>query len=312
MQIDRTREFPLLGIGDADIDIMVDVKEFPERGQKKGGPIIGEFPGGMTANVLSSFSSFGVNCAGILCTGDDERGRESLLDLKKRNIYVDKSIVRKGERTYFTVTLLAPDGEKRMILCFGNAIYPKKEEVDLKLLKSSSICHMTASHVALSIPIAKEAKKNGVIVSLDLEPLTKRMDEETKKELLSNASILFPNEEGLISYSGESNIENGAKRLLSMGPEVVVVTKGEKGAELFTENLHYSIPALNKHPVDTSGAGDTFIGAFLASLYLGYSYKECLILASIASSYQVGAIGCRSGLITLKKALEDMMNIDIM
>ena len=44
-------------------------------------------------------------------------------DLKKRGVDVSSSVIRKGADTYFTTNCIAPDGEKRMILCFGDAIY---------------------------------------------------------------------------------------------------------------------------------------------------------------------------------------------
>ena len=277
MNIPSNREFDICGVGDADIDIMVAVKDFPERGQKSSGRILGKYPGGMVANLLASASAMGAKCCGILCVGDDEFGHISLNDLKDRGVDISSSIIRKGADTYFTTNCIAPDGEKRMILCFGDAIYPSPEEVDTTKLASSKICQMTGSHISLSIPIAKKAKELGTLVSLDL---------------------------GLYSYSGESDIEKGANILLSMGPSVVVVTRGEKGADLFTKEEHYYMPALADSVLDTTGAGDTFNGAFLASLTQGYDLKNCLALASAAAAIQVGAVGCRTSLSSLDTALK--------
>ena len=304
MNIPSNREFDICGVGDADIDIMVAVKDFPERGQKSSGRILGKYPGGMVANLLASASAMGAKCCGILCVGDDEFGHISLNDLKDRGVDISSSIVRKGADTYFTTNCIAPDGEKRMILCFGDAIYPSPEEVDTTKLASSKICQMTGSHISLSIPIAQKAKELGTLVSLDLERLNKKMSDTDKNTLLSLSDIVFPNEEGLFSYSGESDIEKGANILLSMGPSVVVVTRGEKGADLFTKEEHYYMPALADSVLDTTGAGDTFNGAFLASLAQGYDLKNCLALASAAAAIQVGAVGCRTSLSSLETALD--------
>ena len=304
MNIPSNREFDICGVGDADIDIMVAVKDFPERGQKSSGRILGKYPGGMVANLLASASAMGAKCCGILCVGDDEFGHISLNDLKDRGVDISSSIIRKGADTYFTTNCIAPDGEKRMILCFGDAIYPSPEEVDTTKLASSKICQMTGSHISLSIPIAQKAKELGTLVSLDLERLNKKMSDTDKNTLLSLSDIVFPNEEGLYSYSGESDIEKGANILLSMGPSVVVVTRGEKGADLFTKEEHYYVPALADSVLDTTGAGDTFNGAFLASLAQGYDLKNCLALASAAAAIQVGAVGCRTSLSSLDTALK--------
>lgn len=297
------RAYDILGIGDADIDLMVSVKNFPEAGQKSSGHLLGRFPGGMVANFLASAAMFGAKCAGILCVGGDDFGRETLTDLESRGVQVDNSIVRKGESTYFTTTCIAPDGEKRMILCFGGAIYPEAEEVEDAALASATYVHMTGNHTRLTIPVAARARRLGTKVSFDLERLQSSIDESTKDRLLSLADIIFPNEEGLYSYSGCSLIEKGARVLLDKGPEVVVVTKGSRGAEVFTRDEHFSVPAFGKRVVDTTGAGDTFNGAFLAALCKGYSLRDCAFLACAAAARQISEVGCRTKLSTEAQAL---------
>ena len=310
MILPKHRVFDICGVGDADIDIMVAVKDFPDRGQKSSGRILGKYPGGMVANLLASASSMGAKCCGILCVGDDEFGRISLDDLKKRGVDVSSSVIRKGADTYFTTNCIAPDGEKRMILCFGDAIYPTPDEVSEERIASSKICQMTGSHISLSIPVARMAKKHGTLVSLDLERLNKAMSDGDKKTLLSLSDIVFPNEEGLFSYSGEMEIEKGARKLLSMGPEIVVVTRGGNGADLFTQTQHYHMPALADKVLDTTGAGDTFIGAFLASITREYDLKTCLSLASAASAIQVGSVGCRTSLSSMEQAFSFLKEKD--
>ena len=298
-----TRRFDILGIGDADMDLMVAVKNFPEAGQKSSGRLIGRYPRGMVANFLASAARFGARCAGILCVGDDAFGHESLDDLIGRGIDVSGSAIRKGQSTYFTTTCLAPDGEKRMILCFQDAVFPTPDEVDDAILASAQFVQMTGSHVKLSIPVAERARTLGTKVSFDLERLQSPMSEETKQKLLSLADIIFPNEEGLYSYSGCNSIEAGAMKLLSMGPSVVVVTKGADGAEVFTEAEHVSVPAFTVEVADTTGAGDTFNGAFLTSLCRGYPLRDCAYLASAAAAEQITAVGSRTKLITEQQAV---------
>lgn len=292
------RPYDILGIGDADIDLMVAVKNFPEAGQKSSGKIIGRFPGGMVANFLSAAAKFGGKCVGVLCVGDDAFGRETLEDLSNRGIDVSGSVIRPGESTYFTTTCLAPDGEKRMILCFGGAIYPTPDEVSDQALASAQYVQMTGSHTKLTIPVATRAKKLGTKVSFDLERLQSPMAEKTKAQLLSLANIVFPNEEGLYSYTGCDSVEEGARKLLKMGPEIVVVTKGADGAEVFTEDFYCSVPAFEVEVTDTTGAGDTFNGVFLTSLCRGYSLESCLLLASAAAAIQITAVGSRTALPT--------------
>lgn len=298
-----SRTYDILGVGDADIDIMVSVKNFPQTGQKSSGKILGQFPGGMVANFLASAATFGAKCCGVLCVGDDSFGKKSLSDLSSRGVQIKDSVVREGESTYFTTTCIAPDGEKRMILCFGGAVYPTEQEIKDESLASANYVHMTGGNTNLTIPVATRAKKLGTKVSFDLERLQTPMADETKDALLSLADIVFPNEEGLYSYSGCSTIEAGARSLLEKGPKVVVVTKGAEGVEVFTDETHFTLPALGNEVVDTTGAGDAFNGAFLASLCKGHNLQMCALLASAAAAIQISAVGCRTALATEEQAV---------
>ena len=95
-----------------------------------------------------------------------------------------------------------------------------------------------------------------------------------------------------------------------MGPEIVVVTRGGNGADLFTQTQHYHMPALADKVLDTTGAGDTFIGAFLASITREYDLKTCLSLASAASAIQVGSVGCRTSLSSMEQAFSFLKEKD--
>lgn len=298
----QKRKYDVVGVGDADIDLMVAVKNFPEAGQKSSGRLIGRYPGGMVANFLAAAARFGAHCAGVLCVGDDPFGHETLDDLSARGVDISDSVIRAGQSTYFTTTCLAPDGEKRMILCFGDAVFPTPDEVRDSALASARYVQMTGGHVKLSIPVARRAKALGTRVSFDLERLQSPMAEETKRELLHLAYIIFPNEEGLYSYSGCQNIAEGAKKLLAEGPEIVVVTKGADGAEVFTADTHLSVPAFSVEVADTTGAGDTFNGSFLTALCRGYSLRDCAYLASAAAAAQITAVGSRTRLLTEAEA----------
>lgn len=290
------RRYDILGVGDADVDFMVRVKDFPEAGQKSSGQLVGRYPGGMVANFLAAASTFGAACAGVLCVGDDPFGEETLADLESRGVSVEGSIRRAGESTYFTTTCLGSDGEKRMILCFGGAIYPEAGEVEDSALASARYVQMTGGHVSLTIPIARRARSLGTKVSLDLERMQSHMSPEDRDTLLSLADIVFPNEDGLRSYSGCTDIAEGARALLDKGPEIVVVTKGADGSEVFTRDSHISVPAFPVEVLDTTGAGDTYNGVFLSALCKGHPLEDCALLAGAAAAIQITAVGSRTAL----------------
>lgn len=288
--------FDIIGVGDADIDIMLAVDHIPRHDEKVCGKILGKYPGGMVSNYLSAAASFGAKCGAIVSVGDDDFGKVTLEDLKNRGIDISKSVIRKGEDTYFTVTNLDKSGEKAMSICQTSAIIPYASEVDFSYLAKSSYVHMIGSYPQLVLPVAREAKRLGVRVSLDFEPETEKMTQQEKDETLELAYIVFPNAAGLACYVGYDDIRRGAHEMLAKGPQIVVVTKGSEGCEVFAKEEEFALPAFCVEVKDTTGAGDTFNAVFVACLAKGYSLKKCAWLATAAAALQIQEIGARTRL----------------
>ena len=83
--------------------------------------------------------------------------------------------------------------------------------------------------------------------------------------LLSNVDLFKSSEEEIISATGKSDLESAIGTIHDCGVEVVIVTKGARGAMISSQGVTYTIPAYpSRKFVDPTGAGDVFIGAFLA------------------------------------------------
>ena len=146
--------------------------------------------------------------------------------------------------------------------------------MDFDYLAVAKYVHMIGTYPHLVLPVGREAKKRGVRVSLDFEPESDRMTPEQKAETLSLAYIVFPNEEGLACYVGHRDLERGAREMLAQGPEIVVVTRGAAGCEVFTKEAHFAVPAFQVPVRDTTGAGDTFNAVFVSCLAREYRSEE--------------------------------------
>lgn len=293
----------IVGIGDTDMDILMEVKHFPRHDEKVPARLMGMFPGGMIGNFLSAASAFGVDCGAVVCYGDDAFGKMSVDDLVARGIDTSASICKEGETTFFTVTHLDHSGEKAMSLCLTPTIMPLLQDIDFSYVTAAKYVHMVGTYPDIVIPVGKAVKQQGVRLSLDIEPFAEQMTETEKKKILSNAYIVFPNEEGLKNYVGHDDLETGAREMLEMGPKIVVVTRGSKGCCVFTDTEAFTVPAFEVPVVDTTGAGDTFNGVFIACLSKGYKLKECAWLSTAAAAMQIQEYGSRPGLRSEKEAV---------
>ena len=112
------------------------------------------------------------------------------------------------------------------------------------------------------------------------------------EKVISSSNILLINESESFLLTKEKNIKDAAIALLSMGPEMVVIKKGSKGAELFSDKNHIEIGAFPvTSVVDPTGAGDVFAGAFIASLAAQESSESALLSASASASICIESFG---------------------
>lgn len=112
------------------------------------------------------------------------------------------------------------------------------------------------------------------------------------KQVISSSNILLINESESFLLTKEDNINNAAHSLMNMGPEIVVIKKGSRGAELFSLKEHIEVGAFPvKNVVDPTGAGDVFAGSFIASLAADNSNESALLSASASASISIESFG---------------------
>lgn len=120
---------------------------------------------------------------------------------------------------------------------------------------------------------------------------------EALLEVLKRVDILMINDAEARELSGEPNLVKAAKSIRSMGPQTLVIKKGEHGALLFGEEAVFVAPAYPLEDIhDPTGAGDTFLGGFAGYLsrthtFDGESLKRAVVMGSALASFVVGAFG---------------------
>ncbi|UJF28936.1 PfkB family carbohydrate kinase [Kaistella sp. 97-N-M2] len=116
-------------------------------------------------------------------------------------------------------------------------------------------------------------------------------------QMIAKTDVISINDEEARQLSGEYSLVKAAKKIHEMGPEFVIIKKGEHGALLFHEGKIFAIPALPLEDVfDPTGAGDTFAGGFAAYLakkedFSFENMKSALIVGSAMASFTVEKFG---------------------
>jgi sugar/nucleoside kinase (ribokinase family) len=165
--------------------------------------------------------------------------------------------------------------------------------------------HAKALHLApianeIPLEVAEELKKTADIVSLDPQGLLRSFDKEgnvNTNNLIDNGifslvNIYKSSQNELYTLTGESDLKAAIRTLHDVGIETVIITNGAKGAFLSVEGAQYTITAYPPEVlVDPTGAGDVFIGGFLAEYIRQKESLWCACVGSAAASFVVEGIG---------------------
>ena len=147
-------------------------------------------------------------------------------------------------------------------------------------------------HPELQYSVILQNQNPDAVIVVDTMNLWIETTLPSLEKVISSSNILLINESESFLLTKEKNIKDAAIALLSMGPEMVVIKKGSKGAELFSDKDHIEIGAFPvTNVVDPTGAGDAFAGAFIASLAAQESSESALLSASASASISIESFG---------------------
>lgn len=168
-----------------------------------------------------------------------------------------------------------------------------------KSLKAK-IVHVAPIVGEITYGVVEKLKSCAKWLSLDPQGLVRNLDEKgnvtrdsiTNKRIIELIDIYKSSLNEIKATTGMSNLKSGIKAVHDYGVKTVIVTLGMKGAVLSVEGTIYRIPACKPEKfVDPTGAGDVFIGGFLAEYIRGESLLWCACVGSAAASLVVEAAG---------------------
>jgi sugar/nucleoside kinase (ribokinase family) len=113
-----------------------------------------------------------------------------------------------------------------------------------------------------------------------------------EKSVLELVDVFKSSQDEIKAVTGTSNTQLAAKKIRDYGVKKVIITRGMRGSLLFFDDAFYNVPACKPRIVmDPTGAGDAFIGAFLAELIRGKEPLWCACVGSASASFVVEGVG---------------------
>jgi Sugar kinases, ribokinase family len=281
--------------------------------------------GGAPANVAACISKLDGNAYFLGQVGDDYFGKHLIELLKDLNINTEMA-VEKGSTTIALVGIDA-NGERNFDFLRGSDGEYSFNNINLSKIDNSDIIHFGSATGFLEGELKKTyfklleyAKSNNIYVSFDPNYRDALITSD-KLEMFIEDSIKFLREsdftklsdEELFLLTKEKDIATGVNKLHELGVKVVTITLGSKGTYLSVGGQNEIIPSIKIKQVDSTGAGDAFVGAVLKQVSdiknkQNISFEEWKKIITFAN--KVGAITCTNyGAIASMPILSEVRNL---
>lgn len=243
---------------------------------EKGLPGYTQNPGGAPANVACAASKLGVPAGIITKLSNDVFGRFLYQYAESLGCIDLRGVVRSDDPTGIAFALLDETGERDFVFyrhnCADAMLRP--EDIREELLVECSVLHFSSVSLAsqpsreATLHAVRTARKLGKQISFDINfraPLWNKPEEAKAAvaEAMALADIVKASEEEAQMF-GADTPEAAASVFLEAGPALVLITFGSEGSRYYTKDFTGTVPSFSVKAVDTTGAGDNFMGAFLA------------------------------------------------
>jgi sulfofructose kinase len=288
-------EFDVVGFGTNAVDFLISVPEYPTFNSKIELTDYIQAAGGEVASTMVGLQRLGCKTAYVGRFGSDEAGRFGMESLRAEGVDLSRAGIVEGARTQIAFIVIDErNGERTVIWERDKKLAYVAAEAPLEALKTTKVLHLTPHDVEACIALARMAKENGVIISIDIDNIFEGID-----ELLPLVDVLIASENFPGKFLGSTDLAEGLTQLHSrFGCPLVGVTRGDLGSMLmcsgqFIETPSFSVPGGCK---DTTGAGDAFRVGLLFGILRGRSVEESAEMANAVASLKCRQIGARTSL----------------
>ena len=296
-------------IGDVALDEYYSIDRWPAMNDKLMVKTLPAIPGGMIANATCVSAAMGKDVSFIAALNSGAVTQLLLRDLETYGI----------DTSYVSFDESLPDS-KTMIFMLGdqNTIFIPELNIDHIELSGEALEYLSDAEIVYSSPgelstlrcgdmgwkeIIEYCRKKGALFCCDLDVY---YAEDLDQSFFENTDILFFNEIGYERFCRGRSDAEGYAALRDMGNRIVVVTKAEKGCDVYADGVSTHYPAAAIDVVDATGAGDTFCSSFLVAYSdtgdIAYSAKYATAAASICCIN----MGAREGAVSKEKVMEYM------
>jgi ribokinase len=298
-------------VGSANVDLTTFNDEFPRPGQTIFGKRFDLGFGGKGANQAVAARLCGANVAMVAKVGSDLFGPATIKNFESLGIDATCVKVVQGVSSGVAPIFVEPNGQNRIIVVKGANDTLSPEDVDAAspvLRKANAIVLQFEIPLRTVYYAARFAHSNGIRCIVNPAPA-----QPVELRQLSAADYFIPNETEAEAITGlpVHSIDDAKKCtefLLRQGIRRVVLTLGERGCLVAGQDFLELVPAYKVQPVDTTGAGDAFIGSFAVFLSEGLQEMEALARANLYAALSTTKVGTQKSFSTRAEFEREWLN----
>jgi sugar/nucleoside kinase (ribokinase family) len=270
-------------------------------------------PGGSGTNVIVQLARLGAKCGYVAAIAKDKYGLDIMENLSSEQVDIQCMEVWEKGTTLHTEIVIDRNGDKFIMLDMGD-VFGKLDltEEQLNYIKKAGVLYTDLCPGKPAMKAVSAARKNGVKTAFNLQTGLETMKglgvmREDILYCLKDIDVFAPCQQGLYELTGTRDLDECCRYLRNYTDAILLFTLGSKGSVAYdADGKKYETPARKVKVVDTTGAGDSYMGGFLYSFYIR---KETLTFAmnfaSACAAYTCSGLGARFS--PELKAAEEML-----
>lgn len=293
-------------VGSLNMDLVIHVPRMPQIGETLAGRSFTKVHGGKGANQAVAAARLGATVSMIGCVGNDDHGKQLIEGLLAEEINCTGVVIDTSQPTGIASIVVDDAGQNTIVIVAGSnaALTSHVVSKHQQTIQQADVLIFQLEVPDETVFMAMQvAHAKGKVVILNPAPITQPLP----RSWLELADYLIPNEveattlTGIPVNSPESAIQ-AAKILQQRGARNVIITLGQQGVVMLTEcDTKSGVEAKHYPPhrviaVDTTAAGDTFVGGFGAALAANRSVDEAVKLGQAAAAISVTRAGAQTSI----------------
>lgn len=300
------KKVTILGIACCDM-IVKPVETIPTPGQLKLVNSIEMFTGGCAVNTAIDLAKIGITPTIVTPIGTDTFGEFIMKELNRQGIETKYVMEMEAVGTSSSIVLVKEDGERSFLHTTGaNGLFTI-DDINFEAIDISEILFVAGSLIMKTfdgdqtVRTLVYAKEHGKYTVLDTAWDTTNRWGETIIPSLPYIDLFVPSFDEAKMITGIDNEKEMVKFFKQNGAKDVIIKLGSQGAYADVNGENFYVKPYLVNPIDTTGAGDSFMAGILTGLSLNWDIKKTIKFANAVGAYCVSSIGASSGIKSLNE-----------